>query len=349
MLDTLETLCGLNGVSGREDEVRDYILERAMPFADEIRTDPMGNLMIFKKGAVAPARRIMLAAHMDEVGLIVTSVTEEGYLRCAAAGGIDRRILPGKRVFLGPDRIPGLVGIKPIHLSDEEERKKIPAWKDFYIDIGADGREAAERLVRPGELAAFDDAVVRFGDGFIKAKAIDDRAGCATMLELLESDLPCDCWFAFTVQEEVGCRGAQAAARSIEPEVALVLEGTTAADVPSAKGADAICRPGHGVVIPFMDRGTIYDRELYSLLGRLAEENGLPWQTKTRVAGGTDGSVIQRSGAGVRVAAVSVAVRNIHSPGLHRQDPGLGGSEKAGPPVFGGNVPGDGIISMVSA
>ena len=314
LLDTLETLCCLSGVSGNEDEVRDYILERVMPFADEIRTDPMGNLMVFKKGDVAPTRTVMLAAHMDEVGLIVTDVTDDGYLRFDTAGGIDRRVVLGKRVFVGEDRTLGVVGSKAIHLTTAEERKTLPKLSDMYIDIGVSSREEALETIRLGDAVTFDDAVIHFGDGFIKAKAIDDRAGCAAMVELIESRLPCDCWFAFTVQEEVGCRGAQTAARSICPDVALILEGTTAADIPGVSGAERICRLGEGIVIPFMDRGTIYDRELYALLGRLAEENDIPWQTKTRVAGGTDASAIQRSGAGTQVAAVSVAVRNIHSP-----------------------------------
>lgn len=314
MMDTMETLCCLSGVSGGEDEVRDYILERAMPCADEIRTDPMGNLMVFKKGAVTADKRVMLCAHMDEVGLIVTNITDDGYLRFDQAGGIDRRVLLGKQVYVGPDRVPGVVGSKAVHLTTAEQRKVLPAMSEMYIDIGADSRAEAERSVSIGDLASFDDTVVRFGDGFIKAKAIDDRAGCATMLALLEKDLPCDCWFAFTVQEEVGCRGAAVAARNVQPDVALVLETTTAADIPGSTGAKQVCRLGEGIVIPFMDRGTIYDRELYRLLGRLADENGIPWQTKTMIAGGTDGSAVQRSGAGVRVAALSVPVRNIHSP-----------------------------------
>ena len=319
-LETLETLCCLNGVSGCEDEVRDYILERTMPYADEIRTDSMGNLMVFKKGAVTPARRVMMAAHMDEVGLIVTDITDEGCLRFDTAGGIDRRILPGKRVLVSEQRVPGAIGLKPIHLTTGEERKGLPKLRELSIDIGAADRAGAEALVSLGDIVCFDSGFVPFGEGFIKAKAIDDRVGCASMLTLLEEDLPCDCWFAFTVQEEVGCRGARIAARSVEPEVCLVLEGTTAADIPGVEGAERICRLGEGIVIPFMDGGTIYDRELYKQLSRLAEENGIPWQTKTRIAGGTDGSVIQRSGAGTQVAAVSVAVRNIHSPaGIAKQ------------------------------
>jgi endoglucanase len=314
MLDTMETLCCLSGVTGNEDEVRDYILERVMPFADEIRTDPMGNLMVFKRGAVTPSKRIMLAAHMDEVGLIVTDITEDGYLRFDAAGGIDRRVIIGKRVYVGPERVMGVIGSKAIHLTTAEQRKTLPKMKDMYIDIGAGSREEAEAQVKLGDPVAFDDSVIRFGQGFVKAKAIDDRAGCATMVELIESALPCDCWFAFTVQEEVGCRGAQVAARTIEPDVALILEGTTAADLAGVKGTDKVCQLGKGIVIPFMDGGTIYDQGLYKLLGRLADENDIPWQTKTRVAGGTDASAIQRSGSGVAVAALSVAVRNIHSP-----------------------------------
>lgn len=314
LLDTLETLCCLSGVSGNEDEVRDYILERVMPFADEIRTDAMGNLMVFKKGAARPARKVMFAAHMDEVGLIVTDITTEGCLRFDSVGGIDRRVILGKRVYVGESRVLGVIGSKAIHLTTAEQRRSLPEIKDMYIDIGAADRAEAETKVCPGDAVTFDDAVICFGDGFVKAKAIDDRIGCAVMLELLESRLPCDAWFAFTVQEEVGCRGARTAAQNIQPDICLILEATTAADIPGVSGAARICRLGGGVVIPFMDGGTIYDRALYDILGRLAEDNRIPWQTKTRIAGGTDASVIQRAGTGTRVCAVSVAVRNIHSP-----------------------------------
>lgn len=314
MLDTLEILCCLDGVSGAEKEVRDYILERALPLADEIRTDPMGNLLVFKKGKVQPDERIMFCAHMDEVGLIITHITDDGYLRFAFAGGIDRRVLMGKRVFVGPQRVPGFIGTKAIHLTTAEQRKNIPPLSEMFIDIGADSRPEAEELVRLGDCVAFDDTVICFGNNYIKAKAIDDRVGCATMLKLLESELPCDCWFAFTVQEEVGCRGASVASNIIDPDIGIVLEGTTAADLAGVRGVDRVCALGEGIVLPFMDGGTIYDRGLYKELAALAEANNIPWQTKTRVAGGTDASVIQRQGMGTRVAAISVAVRNLHSP-----------------------------------
>ncbi len=314
MLDTMETLCCLDGVSGAEKEIRDYILERVMPIADEIKTDTMGNLIVFKKGAKAPQEKLLLCAHMDEVGLIVTGITAEGYLRFACVGGIDRRVLMGKKVYVGAQRVPGFIGTKAMHLTTPKQRKHIPALREMFIDLGVDSREAAEALVSVGDCAAFDDAVIRFGDGFIKAKAIDDRAGCAVMIKLLEEELSCDCWFAFTVQEEVGCRGAMVAANIVDPDVAIVLEGTTAADFAGVKGDDRVCVLGNGVVIPFMDGGTIYNQALYKQLAALAERNGIAWQTKTRVAGGTDASALQRQGSGTKVAALSVPVRNLHSP-----------------------------------
>lgn len=314
MLDTVKTLCMLSGVSGAEHEVRDYLLERAMRYADEIRTDAMGNLMVFKKGAVAPQQRIMLCAHMDEVGLIVTGYGDDGYLRFDFVGGVDRRVMLGKRVYVGRDRIPGVIGVKAYHLVKRDEEKNVPKTDELYIDIGAKTTDEAKKLVELGDRCVFDDSVIAFGDGYLKAKAIDDRFGCALMLKLLEEDLPCDTWFAFTVQEEVGCRGAHGAAFGLKPEIALVLEGTTAADLPSVEEGKQICKLGAGPVITFMDKGTIYDTELRKMLIGLAEENGIAWQTKQMIAGGTDASVVQRSREGVRTAILAAAVRNIHSP-----------------------------------
>lgn len=314
MLDTLKTLCYLSGVSGAEDEVRDYILERVMPHADELSSDALGNLIVFKKGAAAPERRLMLCAHMDEVGLIVTGYTDEGYLRFDCVGGIDRRVLIGKRVYVGPDRADGVIGIKAYHLVDRDEENTVPKVDELYIDVGCTSREQAQRTAALGDRCVFYDSVVEFGDGFLKAKAIDDRAGCAAMIKLIESELPCDVYFVFTTQEEVGTRGARTAAYSVRPDVALVLEGTTATDLPDIGEGKRICRAGDGVVIPFMDGGTVYDKWMYAALTRIADENGIKHQTKRRVAGGTDGAAVQRSRAGVRTAAIACAVRNIHSP-----------------------------------
>jgi len=276
MLDTLKTLCGLTGVSGWEDEVRDYILERALPHADEVITDPMGNLFVLKKGAVSPEKPVMVCAHMDEVGVIITGFGDDGYLRFDFVGGVDRRVVIGKRVYIGPDRIPGVIGLKAIHMVSPEERKSVPKVDALYIDIGAESTDEAKEKVQLGWRGVFDNRVECFGNGFIKAKALDDRAGCAAMLKLLEQDLPVDTWFVFTVQEEVGCRGAVTAANRLNPGWAIVLEGTTAADFPGVESGKEICRLGDGIVIPFMDNGTVYNRRVYDLVTSLAEKTALP-------------------------------------------------------------------------
>ena len=312
--DIVKELCALNGVSGNEGAVRDHIAARVRPYAETVETDAMGNLLVFVKGARAPKQKIMLAAHMDEVGVIVTGVTEEGYLKFDFAGGVDRRVVIGKRVSVGDKAIPGVIALKAVHLLEDGEGKKVPAVKSMHIDIGCRTREEAEQLVSLGDTGAFDGHIVEFGSGFLRSKAIDDRVGCAVMIGLIEEGLPVDCHFAFTVQEEVGCRGAAAAAFRIRPEIALVLEGTTAADLPSQQGNEKVCAPGKGPVLPFMDGSSIYDRGLWKELTALAEAKGIPWQTKTWISGGTDASSIQKTAAGARVAAISAAVRYIHSP-----------------------------------
>lgn len=314
MINTLKTLCALSGVSSFEDEVRDYIRQRVTPYATDLRVDAMGNLIVLKKGARATGNKLMLCAHMDEVGLIIKSITEDGYLKFGCVGGIDRRVLLGKQVALGEQKVTGVIGLKAIHMTTAEERKKVPKLEEYYIDIGVKSREEAEKLVGIGDCGVFVSDVVEFGDGMLKAKAIDDRVGCAVLVKLLEEDLPMDCTFVFTVQEEVGTRGALGSAFSVTPEIALVLEGTTAADNPALDESLQVCWPGKGPVLSWMDGGSIYDRGLFELLRDLADRNGLPWQMKHYLAGGTDASAIQRTKSGVRVAGISAAVRYLHAP-----------------------------------
>ena len=314
MLELLKQLCLLNGVSGDEGEVRAFLRAQAEPYADSIRTDALGNLIVFKQGAKATGNRLLLAAHMDEVGLIITHVTDEGFLKFGFVGGVDRRIAIGKPVVLGPDRVPGIISLKAIHLTDKAELKKVPKTDSLYIDIGAGSREEALKKVPLGTYGSFVSQPEEFGDGFFKARAIDDRIGCAIMLELLKEELPLDVTFAFTAQEEVGTRGAFGAAFSVTSQVALVLETTTAADLPGVDSHRRVCAPGKGPVISYMDGSTIYDRGLFEDLRRLAEDNGIPWQTKEYIAGGNDARTIQRTKQGVRVAAMSAATRYLHAP-----------------------------------
>ncbi len=314
MLNLLKQLCALNGVSSWEDEVRAFIVEQVKPYADHIREDAMGNLIVFKHGKVASGHDLLLSAHMDEVGLMITRIEEDGCLRFDSVGGIDRRVLIGKQVFVGEKRVPAVVGFKPIHLTTREERRHVPKMEELYLDIGVDSREAAEQLVSRGDVAAFAPEWVEFGTNRFKAKAIDDRVGCAVLIKLLQEELPMDCTFVFSVQEEVGTRGAFGYAFSVKPKIAVVVEGTTAADVPGVPERQQICYPGRGPVLSFMDRGTVYDRELFERMRDLANANNIPWQLKHMVAGGTDAGAIQRSREGVRVTGISAAVRNIHSP-----------------------------------
>ena len=314
MLNLVKELCALPGVSRFEGEVRAFLMDRAAPFADDMRVDAMGNLIVFKKGKKSTGNKLMLCAHVDEVGLIIRSITEEGYLKFDAIGGINRRVLLGKQVEVGPNKVKGVIGLKAYHLVSREEEKVVPKLETFYIDIGAKNKAKAEKLVSVGDCGVFVSDCVEFGAGMLKAKALDDRIGCAVMLKLLEEELPLDCTFVFTVQEEVGTRGAFGAAFSVTPELALILETTTAADLPGVEGHQKVCAPGKGPVIPFMDNGSIADRGLFELLRDTAEAHGIPWQTKHYIAGGNDASAVQRSKAGVRTVTLSAAVRYLHAP-----------------------------------
>ena len=243
LTETLKELCALPGVSSCEDAVRDYIRAITAPYADRSYTDTLGNLIIEKKGVSPGTKKVMLAAHMDEVGLMVHTITEDGYLKFRPVGGIDRRVLLGKPVLVGKQKLPGVIGLKAYHLTSGEEARSIPKLTEFYIDIGADSREEALRHVSPGDIVCFDTDILEFGHGFLKAKAIDDRIGCTVMVELLKEPLPMDCTFVFTVQEEVGTRGAFGAAFSVTPDIALILEGTTAADLPEMESHQKVCLP----------------------------------------------------------------------------------------------------------
>ena len=312
MIELLKTLCALSGPSGREERVRDYIEAYAKPYADEMFTDPMGNLHVFRNGETSD-RTLMVCGHREDVGLIVTGITADGYLKFDFVGGVDRRVVIGKRVWMGEHNIPGIIGVKAYHLCKGEADKVVPPVNALYVDIGAESREEAEKFISLGDVGCFDPDVFEFG-GMLKAKALDDRLGCAVCMKLLEQQPPCDTWFVFTCQEEVGARGAATAAFRVKPDAALILESTTAADLPGVPSHKTICKPGKGVVIPFMDRSTIYNRKFYDAMTRLADENGIQWQTKQMIAGGTDAGNIQRSRAGVPVVGIAAALRNIHSP-----------------------------------
>ncbi len=314
MIELLKTLCELNGPTSNEGRVREYIKKYVKPYADEIREDVMGNLIVFKKGKLRREKKLMVCAHMDEVGLIITDITDDGYLKFDFVGGVDTRVVIGKRVLVGKKEVAGIIGFKAVHLTTPEERKKAPKISELCIDIGCDKKSAAEKLVSRGDTAIFASPFMQLSENRFKAKAVDDRFGCAIMLRLIEEELLYDTYFAFTVQEEAGCRGAYTVAYSVEPDIALVLDATTASDIPSCEGSAKVCTLCGGAVIGYMDRGTIYDKKLFAHLRDIAEKKGLLWQIKTRIAGGTDAGVIHKSKKGVRTTGVSLPTRYIHSP-----------------------------------
>lgn len=312
MMEDLRALCALPGVSGREEPVREWIRSR-LPADVRTYTDPIGNLYVEKKGRSIPKQKLMICAHMDEVGLIITHADEEGFLHFDEIGGIDPAVLIGRTVKL-ESGASGVIGLKHLHLCDKEEREKIPSFSDLMLDVGAADAEEAEKTARPGSYAVFTDEFVTFGDGYIKSKALDDRAGCAVMLDLIRSELPYDVTFVFTVQEEVGTIGAEAAAFRVQPDLALILETTTAGDICGVQGGKRACVLGKGPVISYMDRRTLYDMELYRLAFAEAGRLDILCQTKSIVAGGNDAGSVQKTAGGARVLAVSVPTRYLHSP-----------------------------------
>lgn len=312
-MNELEKLCLLDGISGDESAVREYIIGRIGKKA-EVTVDDLGNVIAFCKGKNRAKNKVMVSAHMDEVGMIVTYINEDGTIKISPVGGIDPRVVFGRRVRIGSKGICGVIGGRAIHNLSADERKKSVPFDKMTIDIGTDSREQTEKLVSLGDSVRFVSEFVKLGDGFVKCKAIDDRAGCAVMLRMIDEGVECDTYFTFVVQEEIGLRGSGCAAYTVDPDYAIVLEATTAADIPPSEDDEKVCELGKGPVVSFMDRHTIYNKELYDLAFEAAAENGLPCQTKTRIAGGNDAGAIHLSRGGVKTCAVSVPCRYLHSP-----------------------------------
>lgn len=312
MKELLKQLCELDGVPGYEDEVREFIEKQAAPYADEMLVDAVGNLIVFKKGAKPRKHPLLVMAHMDEVGFLVRDITEDGMLKLAKAGGIDPRVLIGRRMRVGEQKLPGIISLKAIHLTTPEERKEAPGLDSLYIDIGCTSREEAEALVMRGEPAVFDSRFMEFGVDCVKAKAIDDRIGCAVMLELLKNNLPYDTYFAFVVGEEIGSRGATVAGRRIQPGCVMVIEGTTAADMPDVAPHKQSCRQRQGAVVSLMDSDTVYSREFREKMLKAADEKGVKWQYRKSANGGTDAGVGTTSGPAALAFGLSAPVRYIH-------------------------------------
>ena len=308
----LERLTNARGVSGDEGEIRALLKDECQRLGLSTETDALGTL--YARRPRPGAKRALLAAHMDEVGFLITGADGEGLLRYQTVGGIDPRVVVSKNVLVGKDRVPGVIGAKAIHLQSPEEMARVLQHKEMRVDIGAKDRGEAEKLCPPGAYAVFDSPLTPFGEGCVLGKALDDRVGCLALLAALsEIDLPVDLTCAFTVQEEVGLRGAQVAAQRLLPDLAIALEGTTCNDLGEVPTQEQVTSLGKGVVISFMDRASIASPILYQIMTECAKEKGIPHQPKRGTSGGNDAGAMQRSFGGRPTITLSVPCRYIHS------------------------------------
>ncbi len=316
--ETLEQLSNACGVTGRENEVRELMIQLMKPYADEIVVDKLENVIAIKKGKSA-APKIMLAAHMDEVGLMVKTITKEGFLQFTKMGGIDDRILPAQKVtvFSRKGTFPGIIGSKPPHIQKEEERKKVTAFDELFIDIGAESKEDAMALgVAVGDPVGFDIKYVPLGRDVVIGKAFDNRAGCVTMVEALKLMEKTDCTVCAvgTVQEEVGLRGAATAAFGVDPDLAIALDVTIAGDVPGVREFDTSVKMGKGPALTISDSGLITHPKILRWLLDTAEEEKIPFQLETGLMGSTDAARISITRQGIPSGNISIPTRYIHSP-----------------------------------
>ena len=314
MTNLLEELTQIDGVSGCEQAVCERIRREIEPHCEKVYEDNMGNLIALKRGKNIGRNKVMVCAHMDEVGFIIKGIDDGGTLRFETVGGIDPRVLPAKRVKVGDRGIFGVIGAMAVHLYEKEERDKAIKIDNMYIDIGASSKEEASKMVGIGDYVSFDSGFTAFGDGLISAKALDDRAGCAVLCEIIKEDLPYDTYFLFTVGEEVGHFGASAATFSLKPDIAIIAECTTAADFLKDDLSAWVTKLGDGVALSLMDKASIYHKGLIDTAIKAADAKGIKWQYKKSIAGGNDAGIIHKSSGGVRVMTLSIPCRNLHAP-----------------------------------
>ncbi len=311
-LALLERLCNACSVSGDEGEVRAIVLEEVKAFADEVRVDALGNVLVRRGGEGQHPLRVMLAAHMDEVGFMLVDGDEDGLFRFELVGGLDVRQLVGKPVLVGRSHVPGVIGARPIHFTTSAERKHAVSLENLRIDVGpGEGGK-----VKVGDRATFATRFARLGPS-LRAKALDNRLGVATLIELVKhAPGNVDLLAAFTVQEEVGARGARVAAYSLHPDLAVAVDSTPANDLPTWDGSENVyyntCLD-NGPAIYVSDSSTLSDPRLVRHFAETAQGEGIPYQLRQPGGGGTDASTIHKGRAGIPSISVSVPGRYAHS------------------------------------
>jgi putative aminopeptidase FrvX len=314
----LEDLSNAFGPSGCEDDVRRILARVLHDRVDDLEADALGNLIAFKQGTgPEPRLRVMVDAHTDEIGLMITRIEKSGLLGFRPVGGIDPRLLLAKGVLVGEQRISGVIVAPPVHLTKPEQRKQVIKIEQMAIDIGAGSEDEAVGMVKIGDYTIFDtrfQVLTQDGLRTVKGKAFDDRAGCAAAAALADGEYAVDLYLSFSAQEEVGLRGARVAAYRIEPDVAFALEGTVCDDTPKKEDVSPTTQLGKGPAITIMDRSFIADKRLVRLLVDTAEEEGIPYQFRQPGVGGTDAGAIHLSKTGVPSAAAAVPCRYMHAP-----------------------------------
>ncbi len=312
----LKELSNAIGISGEEDEVRKIVVDAIKPHVTDLIVDSMGNVTAIQKGTQYPDFTVMIAAHMDEIGMMVTAVDNNGLIQFTNVGGIDARILPGLRVKVGKKKTPGVILWKPIHLGRD---MKVVGMDNLRIDIGATDKNGVEL----GERIAFDSFYAEMSEKIVRGKAFDDRVGCSVLIDILQNGpYPVTVAATFSVQEEIGLRGVQIAANRLNPDVAMVLEGTPAHDLPNPTmeidagdlPPNGGCKLGGGAVLTLMDSSMVADPRVIRFLRETADSNNIPYQFKTLRGGGTDAGRIHVSHAGVPTMVISTPCRYIHSP-----------------------------------
>lgn len=311
----LKAICDLPGAPGFEKQVRDFIIKKVTPLVDSVEVDNLGNVIAIKRGKRNPEnKRVMVAAHMDEIGFIVTHIDDNGFLRFHTLGGFDPKTLTAQRVIVhGKKDLVGVMGSKPIHVMTTEERQKQAKITDFFIDLGMQKSEV-EKHITVGDPITREREFIEMGD-CVNCKSIDNRVAVFILLETLRKlDNPAyDVYATFTVQEEVGLRGASVSAHFINPDFGIALDTTIAYDVPGAAAHEKITELGKGTAIKIMDASTICDYRMVAFMKKTAQENGIKWQPEILTAGGTDTAGVQRNGKqGAIAGAISIPTRHLH-------------------------------------
>ena len=312
----LKQICEVPGVPGHEQKVRELVTKELNGVVDSITVDNMGNLIALKKGK-SSEKPVMAAAHMDEIGFIVSHIDDNGFLRFHPLGGFDPKTLTAQRVVIhGKKDVIGVMGTKPIHLMSPEERGKSLQLTDFFIDLGMK-KEEVVKIVEVGNVVTRDRELIEMGD-CVNCKSLDNRVAVFILIETLKElkgkEIPYDFHAVFTVQEEVGIRGAQVAAHHVNPHFSFCIDTTIAFDTPGAKPEEQVTKLGEGVAIKVMDASAICDYRMVKYMKELANNNNMKWQNELLPAGGTDTAGMQRMAKfGTIAGAVSIPTRHIHS------------------------------------